>query len=59
MGPFAVIGALVCLFALAFIVGFGLVFGAWAAMQAGALAFGAFKISTGPLNINVENKTRS
>ena len=44
MGPLEIFGFIICLWALAFLVGLGLMMGAWAGIQAGTWAFGPIKI---------------
>lgn len=40
MEPLQIIGFIVCLWAMAFLVGFGVIIGAWAGVKAAAWAFG-------------------
>ena len=46
MGPLEIVGTITCLWALAFVIGFGLAMGVWAGVHAGSWAFGAWKVNT-------------
>lgn len=57
MGPLEIFGFIICLWALAFLVGLGLMMGAWLGVHAGAWAFGAFTVKIVDMHIKVDVPT--
>lgn len=54
MSTLEIFGFIFCLWAMAFLIGFGLMMGLWAGVHVGALAFGAFNVKIGDITLKAK-----